>query len=130
MGSRLYLKVDLQKAFDTVNKELLYYMFHYMGFSYRWINWIKECLSSASFSILNGSPTEIFKSNRGIRQGDPLPLYLFVLIMKFWSITMDIALVSGSIKLLRRNDSMMVSHLLFADDMLVYCKRDKKSASV
>jgi len=58
MGSRLCLKVDLQKPFDMVNRELVYYLFHCMGFSNRWINWIKECLPSATFTImLNGSPT-------------------------------------------------------------------------
>ena len=56
MGSRLCLKLDLQKAFDMVNREFIYYMFHCMGFSHRRINWIKECISIASFSILlNGS---------------------------------------------------------------------------
>jgi len=38
MGSRICLKVDLKKAFDTVNREFVYYMFHCMGFSHKWIN--------------------------------------------------------------------------------------------
>ena len=99
MDSRMCLKVDLQKAFDTINRELLYFILHCMGFSNRWINSIKECLTSASFSImLNGSPLGNFKSNRGVRQGCPLSPYLFVLGLEFWSISMDIALVSGSKK--------------------------------
>ena len=84
IGRRLCLKVDLQKAFDMVNREFVYYMFHCIGFSNRRINWIKECLSSATFSIMIiGSPTGYISNNRVIRQGCPLSLYRFVLVMKF-----------------------------------------------
>jgi len=127
MGSRLRYKVDLQKAFDTVNREFIYYIFHCMEFSHTWINWIKECISSAIFSImLNGSPVGSFSSNRGTRQGCPLSPYLFV--MGFWSITMDIAPTSDSIKPLRRNDKLVISNLLFADGMLVLYKGNHQSA--
>ena len=70
-------------------------------------------------------PLLAIRSNRGIRKGDPLAPYLFVLVMKFWSITMDIVLASGNIKPLRRNDKLVVSHLLFADDMLILCGGDE-----
>ena len=52
MGSRACLKVDLQKTFDSVNKEFVCSILHCMGFSTAWINWIKECLSSVSFSMM------------------------------------------------------------------------------
>ena len=69
-------------------------------------------VSSPTFSVmLNGSPHGFFKSNRGIKQEDPLPPCFFVLVMKFWSITMDIAIASGDISPLRKNGKMLVSHL-------------------
>jgi len=117
-GNRICLKVDLQKAFDTINREFIFYIFHCIRFSFRWINWIKECLSSASFSImLNGCPTGHVKINRGFRQGCPLSPYLFVLVMEFWAITMDISITSGTIHPLHRSSDLVISHLLFADDM-------------
>ena len=129
MGSRLCLKVDLQKAFDTLNKEFIYYMFHCMGFSHRWIKWIKECLYSASFSImLNGSPAGNFSSSRGVRQGCPLSPYLFVMVMEFWTMSMDMALASRAIYPLRRTENLIISNLLFADDLLVLCKENLKFA--
>jgi len=89
----------------------------------------KECLSIASFSImLNGSPTGKIESNRCLRQGDPLSPYLFVLATEFWSISMDIALAFGVISPLKRSSPLLVSHLLFTDDMFVLCKGDIKSA--
>ena len=78
--------------------------------------------------MLNGSPTGNFNSNRGIRQDDPLSPYLFVLVMEFWSISMDISVASGIIAPMNRSSPILVSRLFFADDMLVFCKGDLKSA--
>ncbi|GKV23714.1 hypothetical protein SLEP1_g33413 [Rubroshorea leprosula] len=60
-------------AYDCVNWDFLDEMMTRLGFGEKWRMWIKECLQTASISILvNGSPTEEFKMERGIRQGDPI----------------------------------------------------------
>ena len=51
-GSKSCLKVELKKAFDSVNKEFIYFLMHCMGFPYVQINWIRECISSPIFSIM------------------------------------------------------------------------------
>ena len=67
-----------------------------MGFGDKWVNWIKRCISTTSFSVLiNGSPTSFFNSTRGLRQGDPLSPYLFVIAMEVFSILVDKAAFGG-----------------------------------
>jgi len=64
--SGLCLKVDFEKAYDSVRWEFLYDMLQKIGFHSKWISWIRGCLESASISVLvNGSPTEEFKPKRG-----------------------------------------------------------------
>jgi len=54
-----------------------------LGFHHKWISWIKACLSFATVSVLvNGSPTKEFKLRKGLRQGDPLALLLFIIATK------------------------------------------------
>jgi len=54
-----------------------------MGFHNRWIAWIRGCLEFTTISVLvNGSPTSEFKPARGLRQGDPLTLFLFLVVVE------------------------------------------------
>jgi len=77
--------------------------------------------------MLNGFPLRFFHSNRGIRQGDPLSPYIFVLDMKYWSISKDIALASGRNTSIKRGPHNYVTHLFFVDDMLIFVKANKSS---
>ena len=61
-------------------------------------------------------------------QGDPLSPFIFVMVMEFLSIHMQLALESGKIKPLKKRDQLHINHLLFADDLLIFCKADKFSA--
>ena len=91
------------------------------------MKWIWWCISSASFSILvNGVPAGYFPNSRGLRQGDPLSPYLFVLGMEVLSAmirrAVDGGFISGCNIQGRGGLEINVSHLLFADDTIIFCE--------
>ena len=125
----LLLKMDIEKAFDHVNWDFLMEVMSKMGFGHRWINRMKWCCSTATFLILiNGSPSGLFRSSRGLRQGDPLFPYLFLFAMEALSQLLSCARNGGFISGFRvggrGREGLIVSHLLFADDTLIFCDAD------
>ena len=124
---RLLCKLDMEKAYDHVNWDFLLYLLRTCGFGQKWCSWIAFCVCSASFSVLiNGSPTGFFNSSRGVRQGDPLSLFPFVIVMKAFSrmvkASIDHSLFLGFTVGARWSEQVHISHLVFADDTLIFCE--------
>ena len=91
-------KLDIEKVYDKINCNFLTAVLIKMDFKEKWLGWIKWCISTASFSVmLNGSPEGFFRSSSGLRQGDPLSPYLFVLGMEAFFLLVDRAAEGGFI---------------------------------
>jgi hypothetical protein len=115
-------KMDVEKAYDHVNWDFLLYMLKRCGFGEKWCSWISFCISTVRFSVLvNGSPEGFFDSSRGIRQGDPLSPLLFVFVMEALSRMLSAGINDGLLEGFKVGN-VTVSHLLFADDTLIFCK--------
>ena len=125
----LICKLDIKKTYDHVNWDCLYFLMNRMGFGSKWIHWMQACTSTVRFSVIvNGSPTGFFDSSRGLRQGDPLLSLLFLLLMEVLSQMLKKAVGGGLLKgfqVGRSEDSgVCVSHLLYADDTILFCDAD------
>ena len=124
-------KLDIEKTYDHVNWEALFYLLNRMGFGLKWKGWIKACVTSVRFSILvNGSLEGFFGSFRGLRQGDPLSPLLFLLIMEVLSRilkkTKENNLIQGFHVGAVNSVGVRISHLLFANDTILFCDASRE----
>nr|GEX52949.1 RNA-directed DNA polymerase, eukaryota, reverse transcriptase zinc-binding domain protein [Tanacetum cinerariifolium] len=116
----MIFKVDFEKAFDSFRWDFLDIVMDKLGFGSRWRSWIKGCFLNAQSSILvNGSSTSKFDISKGLRQGDPLSPFLFILAMEglhaFICKDENIGIYNGASV---GKDNMHISHLIYADDVI------------
>lgn len=126
-GGNLAFKVDISKAFDTLNWKFLLKVLKQFGFSETFCNWIDAILQSAKLSIcINGSQQGYFSCSRGVRQGDPLSPLLFCLAEDVLSRSLTKLVEQGKLKQMRGTRNCLVpSHILYADDIMIFCNGKK-----
>lgn len=123
------MSVDLEKAYDRVNWDFLSWVLKDIGFPSTWVSLIMSCISDTDFSLLwNGDKLESFAPKRGLRQGNPLSPYLFVLCLDCFSQMIENVVSLKKwvpFKVTRRGPT--VSHISFADDMILVGKTTRET---
>lgn len=115
------LKIDLSKAFDSLEWSSIRETLEWFNFPTKFISLIMSCITSASISVLwNGQITDSFLPSRGIRQGDPLSPYIFVLCLERLSHMIEGKVASKLWKPLRISKDVSISHLFYADDVFLF----------
>ncbi|GJR74233.1 RNA-directed DNA polymerase, eukaryota, reverse transcriptase zinc-binding domain protein [Tanacetum coccineum] len=129
---RCAMQVDIQKAYDTVSWNFLEDVLIKFGFPNKMVRWIMVCVSSSAFSIcLNGEVHGYFKGGRGLSQGDPISPYLFTLVMEVFNIILCKNIEdSEKFNYHFGCKELKLTHMCFADDLLVLCKGNKSSVEV
>lgn len=117
------IKLDLEKAYDLLDWSYIQACLSKFGFHEHWISRVMNCITTTSFSILiNGKAEGYFSPSRGIRQGDPLSPYIFILCMEpFIRHLNNMATKSKNhVGLLSSPLRLRISNLMFADDCLIF----------
>ncbi|GJV39999.1 hypothetical protein Tco_1418439 [Tanacetum coccineum] len=98
---RCAFKIDIQKAYDTVDWKFLRDILGGFGFHPTMVGWIMTCVTSTSFSLcVNGDLHGYFKGRRGLRQGDPMSPYLFTLVMEILTLMLKRSVRKTSVKVI------------------------------
>ena len=126
------IKVDPEKAYDRLNWSFIFETLQLAGIPIQFSRLIMECIITVKMSILwNGEATEKFSPGRGIRQGDPLSLYIFVLCIKRLSHGISQVVREGFWKPIRlAKQGTPLTHLFFADDLLLFAEASIEQAYI
>ncbi|XP_042952134.1 uncharacterized protein LOC122289223 [Carya illinoinensis] len=118
------LKLEMSKAYDRVEWSFLQKVMEQMGFSEKWVKLIMFCVQTISFSILvNGEPKRPIFPTRGLRQGNPISPYLFLLCTEGLILLLNRANSHNQVEGIRVcRWAPKLNHLLFADDVVLFCR--------
>ncbi|EOY17514.1 Uncharacterized protein TCM_042330 [Theobroma cacao] len=127
-GGNLALKLDMMKAYDKLDWSFLFKVLQHFGFNGQWIKMIQKCISNCWFSLLlNGRTEGYFKSERGLRQGDSISPQLFIIAAEYLSRGLNALYDQYPSLHYSSGVSISVSHLAFADDVLIFTNGSKSA---
>jgi hypothetical protein len=125
------LKIDISKAYDRVDWNYVKSIMVKMGFHDKWVRWMSMCMESVHYQVLvNGESVGPVRPKRGLRQGDPLSPYLFIICAKGLSGLLKKSESRGEIHGIKVcRGAPLLTHLLFADDCFLFCRADESECN-
>ncbi|XP_019237290.1 PREDICTED: uncharacterized protein LOC109217490 [Nicotiana attenuata] len=131
ISPRCMLKVDMMKAYDSVEWVYLDQLLEYLCFPTKFNNWVRACVTTVSYSIMiNRELTKPFDAAKGLRQGDPISPFLFAIAMEYLSRLLKGLKHVKDYKIHPRCGKLNITHLSFADDLLMFTRGDSKSVNI
>ncbi|KAK9665053.1 hypothetical protein RND81_14G087100 [Saponaria officinalis] len=128
---RSLIKVDIRKAFDSLQWDFIADMLRAFNFPPQLITWLMACITGSWFSFsINGEVHGFFKGRSDIRQGDPLSPYVFVLSMEILSRYLRRVCRAPNVSLHPKCAKLNLTHLIFADDLMIFTRGDVPSVKV
>lgn len=125
---RCAMKIDISKAFDSVQWPFLKNVLAALNLPEKFIHWISLCVSTASFSVqVNDELAGYFRNERGLRQGCSLSPYLFVICMNVLSSMLNRAAANRILGYHPGCKNLKLTHLCFADDIMVFSDGNRSS---
>lgn len=128
ISPRCMLKVDLKKAYDSIEWSYLHTVMLELGFPLPFVTWIFSCITTVSYSsLINGKPSPPCCAKKGLRQGDPMSPFLFA---------MYLSRQLGSLKQIpdfnfhSKCERLNITHLMYADDLLLFSRGDEVCTSL
>lgn len=126
------LKIDMSKAYNRIEWNFLQTIMLKLGFDAKWVDLIMLCVSTVHYSVLyEGKKVGPIVPCRGLRQGDPLSLYLFIICAEGLSFLIRRQERNGllhGVRIAKRAPT--VSHLFFADDSFLFFRANNNEASL
>ena len=124
------IKLDLEKAYDRLEWSFIQDTLNFFQFPPNLITLIMNMISSTRFHILwNGTPLPEIIPTRGVRQGDPLSPYLFILCLERLSIKLEEAVRDKRLHPISFRGQVRLSHLFFADDIFLFTHAKAKDCT-
>ncbi|XP_022858439.1 uncharacterized protein LOC111379310 [Olea europaea var. sylvestris] len=131
VAPRCLLKIDLKKAYDSAYWNFLKNVLEGLQFPTTFIDWAMECITSPIYSIaLNGSLHGFIKGRKGLRHGDPLSLFLFVLCLKYFSRMVKGAAENSEFIFHLKCAPLRITYLAFANDLMLFTIGDFMSIEI
>ncbi|GAA0158944.1 reverse transcriptase [Lithospermum erythrorhizon] len=125
---RAIVKIDLQKAYDIIEWDTFWTVMEAMVFPPRFIFLVKQCVEGACFSVnINGTLKEWFKSSRGVRQGDVISSFLFLLVLEVFNDLIQKMCTKQLYRFHHDCVALSIIHLSFVDDMIIFSLADLQS---